>query len=482
METRIIEAGLIPAAVVRLALRGVAAGLICGCLSVPQGSAQTKVDLPRQTKNVDFSQATFTKPVKAGTVPPATCAVGELFFDNDALAGQNLYGCTAANTWTLLGAAAGTGGAGDLRVTLASGTYTVAAGTIRFGEITNVFNAATLAAAPAGGDSGTIRFYVDFNAGNPRIACVYPGTFTGTYTPVGLTCSTGTTFPSNAMPLATADAASGVLQAPVDLRASQQSGPIPVAGTGLTGAANGRSVTLSVDASRVTQKFLGAGAPVTVSGSTRGDLYFNTSTAPVDVYECQNAATCAIGADWSKINPRATHTVERMIGLCDSGSVLTANPVWAVDSGTPGAATCGSGFPISFATAYRALSNTADSGLRTVMALPLDWDNAQAVDARIHWAGDATANLNVTFGIATSCLTAGSVFTAAPSYNTEQTVSGAEGTVQFTAQAATVTGLTMTGCAPGDLLRLKFTRRVSDTSTSQVYFLGATVTYRIRGN
>lgn len=37
------------------------------------------------------------------TAVPGTCSIGMLFFDNNATAGVNLYGCTASNTWTLLG-------------------------------------------------------------------------------------------------------------------------------------------------------------------------------------------------------------------------------------------------------------------------------------------------------------------------------------------------------------------------------------------
>lgn len=46
-----------------------------------------------------------------GTTPPATCKTGEIFFDTDATAGQNLLGCTATNTWT---AQAGGGGGGTV--------------------------------------------------------------------------------------------------------------------------------------------------------------------------------------------------------------------------------------------------------------------------------------------------------------------------------------------------------------------------------
>jgi hypothetical protein len=73
--------------------------LISACLCM--GYAQTRVDLRTQTKTVDFSAATATKPFKSGTVFPAACSVGEAFFKSDAPAGTNLYACTALNSWTL---------------------------------------------------------------------------------------------------------------------------------------------------------------------------------------------------------------------------------------------------------------------------------------------------------------------------------------------------------------------------------------------
>jgi len=36
-----------------------------------------------------------------GTSLPSTCQIGQLFFKTDATAGSNIYGCTAANTWTV---------------------------------------------------------------------------------------------------------------------------------------------------------------------------------------------------------------------------------------------------------------------------------------------------------------------------------------------------------------------------------------------
>lgn len=59
-------------------------------------------------KVVDFTGAESTAPMRTGTTLPANCNVGQAFFRTDAAAGQNIYLCTAANTWTQVqGAAAG---------------------------------------------------------------------------------------------------------------------------------------------------------------------------------------------------------------------------------------------------------------------------------------------------------------------------------------------------------------------------------------
>jgi len=80
----------------------------CSAIAVVCGSAlcaQTKVDLRTQSKSVDFSNATSTKPAQVGASLPATCGQGEFFFLTTGPAGQNLYGCSVTNTWSLEGAA-----------------------------------------------------------------------------------------------------------------------------------------------------------------------------------------------------------------------------------------------------------------------------------------------------------------------------------------------------------------------------------------
>ncbi len=63
---------------------------------------QTTIDLRSQGRDVDFSGAAATKPSKMGAALPVTCNVGETFFNTNAPAGQNLYVCSATNTWTAL--------------------------------------------------------------------------------------------------------------------------------------------------------------------------------------------------------------------------------------------------------------------------------------------------------------------------------------------------------------------------------------------
>src|SRR5271154_5050832 len=75
-------------------------------------AGQTEVDLRTQSKSVDFSNAPLTRPARTGTAVPGSCQTGELFYLLTAPAGQNLYGCTATNVFTLESGGGGSGGAG----------------------------------------------------------------------------------------------------------------------------------------------------------------------------------------------------------------------------------------------------------------------------------------------------------------------------------------------------------------------------------
>lgn len=87
--------------------------------------------------------------ISVGTTLPATCTVASVFFKSDATAGQNLYGCTATNTWTQqTGGASGTVSystgtanpsdpcsAGSLFTNTANDTYWLCNGTLTWSQI-----------------------------------------------------------------------------------------------------------------------------------------------------------------------------------------------------------------------------------------------------------------------------------------------------------------------------------------------------------
>src|ERR1035437_4044223 len=103
-------------------------------------TAQTQIDLRTQAKHIDFTAAASTRPLQTGTALPATCVPGDMFFKTDAPAGANLYGCTAANTWSVQGGLSG-----------ANCVYDAASGTLRCTDAQgNVYD------APQGAISGPV--------------------------------------------------------------------------------------------------------------------------------------------------------------------------------------------------------------------------------------------------------------------------------------------------------------------------------------
>lgn len=100
------------------------------------------------------SGAERTAPAKSGTTLPATCTTGDQFFKTDAAAGENLYFCTAANTWSQMRS-----GGGVASVFGRSGAVTAQAGDYSFGQIAGTVSDAQIAAgvnaAKIGGGSVT---------------------------------------------------------------------------------------------------------------------------------------------------------------------------------------------------------------------------------------------------------------------------------------------------------------------------------------
>lgn len=71
--------------------------LLAGCVLV-QG--QTRVDLSKQGREIDFSAAPATKPFRSVAALPSSCQVGDVVFKTGAEAGRNVHLCTNPNEWT----------------------------------------------------------------------------------------------------------------------------------------------------------------------------------------------------------------------------------------------------------------------------------------------------------------------------------------------------------------------------------------------
>jgi len=227
----------------------------------------TAIDLKAQSRDVDFTAAISTRPFKSGTALPSSCAVGEMFYLSSAAAGTNVYGCTAANTWTLE-AGAGAQNASqlsDLAATLTSATtLTIGARcsattpcNVRFGSTVQSFTSST--SATIGTGTGTAYIYLDSS-----------GTLTVGHN-LTVTCASGcvaasgiTAFPNNSIPLFTWTATNGTWNTTggTDWRAFQSSINI-AAGSGLLSATANGLTTLSIDPSQV-----GLWAPVPPTSST----------------------------------------------------------------------------------------------------------------------------------------------------------------------------------------------------------------------
>lgn len=231
--------------------------LLLGMVSMipAHGQQATQIDLRTQSKNVNFSGASSTRPFKSGTSLPATCNVSEMFFKSDAPAGSNLYACTSANVWTLQ--AAGSGGSGssgisDLSVAETTNTVLTIGSTcstshpcnVRFGNLVYTVIQPATATVAAGTGTAYIYFTGDGNltvGHSMTVACASCLSLSGI-----------TSFPADSIPIATWTASNGswVSGGGVDLRAFQSTKSV-VAGVGLAGTFSAGQTTLGIDTTLV---------------------------------------------------------------------------------------------------------------------------------------------------------------------------------------------------------------------------------------
>jgi hypothetical protein len=80
-------------------------------LAVQAVSGQTKVDLATQSKRVDFTGASVTKPIRTAASLPSSCVSNEVILIPGASAGGKLYVCNSSGAWEVQGGGSGGGGA-----------------------------------------------------------------------------------------------------------------------------------------------------------------------------------------------------------------------------------------------------------------------------------------------------------------------------------------------------------------------------------
>ena len=199
--------------------------LLAGAATLSLLGQTTSPDLRTQGRTADFSGYPFTKPAKLGPALPAACTIGDVFFKSPSPPGQNLYGCTSTNTWSLQITGGGVTTAAqltDFAVTLASPT-TLTVGAFcapanpcnaRFGSVVySILNSATVTVSAG---TGTAFIYIASS-----------GQFTVGHN-LTLTCNAGcvaqsavTAFPPDSIPLFTWTATGGTwdVSGKVDFRA-----------------------------------------------------------------------------------------------------------------------------------------------------------------------------------------------------------------------------------------------------------------------
>jgi hypothetical protein len=255
-------------------------------------AAQTQVDLKSQSKNVNFSAASGVIPFPTGTVLPASCPEGSMFFNLSAPAGSNLYGCTAVNTWSLE-AGGGGGGAtvGVFTVQQASSTAVMIGGGCAISAPCLVQVAATVylytaaATLTLASGTGTVYLYISPNgnitagesSGGPSLSCAGC-----------VLASPVTQFPVGTVPLATWSAAAGAWVAGTSEVALEGGGPSFSAGSNITLTQTGTNVMIAASL-----EALPSGAQPVCAAATGGFMWYTQGATGVKdtVQVCAKDAT-----------------------------------------------------------------------------------------------------------------------------------------------------------------------------------------------
>ena len=88
---------------------------------------QTLINLGSQSRNADFTNFPYTRPIKTGTTLPSSCSAGDMFLNTTATNGQNIFICGLTNSWIQQGGLADPGASGLVKRTGPNTTTVISA-------------------------------------------------------------------------------------------------------------------------------------------------------------------------------------------------------------------------------------------------------------------------------------------------------------------------------------------------------------------
>jgi hypothetical protein len=121
-------------------------------------------------------------------------------------------------------------------------------------------------------------------------------------------------------------------------------------------------------------------------------------------------------------------------------------------------------------------ADSASLSAQLAWLTPADWTST--VDARLIWFTTATSG-NVVWQVSTICVA--DAETSDPALNTASTVTDAAKGTTLQFNEASITGVTITGCAAGEVMFIKVLRdsaHASDTLAATARLVGVELTYR----
>lgn len=212
----------------------------------------------------------------------------------------------------------------------------------------------------------------------------------------------------------------------------------------------------------------GTGTPEGVVTGTVGDLFVRTDGGiGTSVYTKQSGTG---NTGWSGLG-----VVEKLwfpAAICNNAT--PASHGWSFPTTNPGVPACQTGTN----TQYGTMDFADAANLSAQLHLKLPSDFTGTLDAKFVWFTSATSG-NVVWQLATICVA--DAETSDPAFNTASTVTDAAKGTTLQLNDASITTVTITGCAAGELMFLKVQRdsaHASDTVAATARLVGLELTYR----